>query len=339
MQRQEVRSMGFQGKDTMIKVQKPIEKVYFTITNICNNKCSYCFQEKEKRGEDIALSEFGDILEILKSIPIKRLILTGGEASLHPDFGKILNLLDDCPFEMDLFTNGILSETAIAQINQSSVKRVYISLDGSDSHSNHSRGRATISVVEQSIEALNKEIVIMNTLHAQNYQNVSSFLSYCSHFGNVTKVNFNPIKILHESYSDLALTKNMLDEVNRKIAVFTVSSSLKVRSYYNCYSDVVMNCNAGENSIAIDINGDVSGCIFGSSVDRDVFVIGNLWEENLKDMWEDRKRWTMFDKTSDESCSRCSNVNQCTHICSMEHYFVKKSENEGAYLCAMRGTV
>lgn len=317
-------------------MQKYIEKVYLMITNVCNNKCSYCFQEKKKTIEHIELSSFIDIINKLQKIHIKRLTLSGGEASLHPEFEKILNQLDNYDFEIDLFTNSILDRNTIEQINNSSINKVYISLDGSNDKYNYSRGKATIKTVEKCINSLNKEIVIMNTLNATNYMDVGNFLEYCSGFDNVIKVNFNPIKILHESYSELALTKNMLNDANKEICNFINNNKLKARSYYNCYSDVVMNCSAAKNSIAIDTNGDVSGCIFGSSVDKDIFIVGNIFKENLEDMWKDNNRWKIFDNVSDEQCSQCKNVNKCTHICSIENYLVRKSSNKYEYLCIMR---
>ena len=271
----------------------------------------------------------------LDDIKVNKVILSGGEASLHPQFDTILSILKKYKFTIGLFTNGLLSDEVIKLINESNISSIYLSLDGTNDNYNRSRGRAKVYIIEENLRKIKKKIIIMNTLNSQNYLNVEQFIEYCNRQNKIQKINFNPIKILHNSYQNMELTKEMLCFVNKKINEKKEMCNMRMRSYYNLQDEIVMKCTAGISSMAIDSNGDVSGCIFGTSVCEAKYVMGNIFKEKIMDIWKDKQRWSVFFETSDSVCESCCNFGKkCTGLCCIEKYIVEN--RMGNYLCGMR---
>ena len=192
------------GYDNMDRV---IEKVFINITNRCNNQCSYCFQDNSGSKKDMPVELLEKIFLELDDIKVNKVILSGGEASLHPQFDTILSILKKYKFTIGLFTNGLLSDEVIKLINESNISSIYLSLDGTNDNYNRSRGRAKVYIIEENLRKIKKKIIIMNTLNSQNYLNVEQFIEYCNRQNKIQKINFNPIKILHNSYQNMELTK------------------------------------------------------------------------------------------------------------------------------------
>ena len=54
------------------------------LTNLCNLKCTFCFQERKKRPDRMYTDDW---LNVLNQIPKNsRITLTGGEPTLYKDF-------------------------------------------------------------------------------------------------------------------------------------------------------------------------------------------------------------------------------------------------------------
>lgn len=69
----------------------------------CNLSCHYCFNKE--LNEEINIYNVFDKLESRKKV-IKNIILSGGEASLHPYFSLILEFLVHRGFKIGIHTNG-----------------------------------------------------------------------------------------------------------------------------------------------------------------------------------------------------------------------------------------
>lgn len=95
------------------------------LTKYCNLNCPYCFANSMISEEDkkyIDLNTFKKILDWIEKSPNeKRIGLIGGEPTLHPEFIKILNILnnfcEETGKESILFTNGINLEKFISYIS------------------------------------------------------------------------------------------------------------------------------------------------------------------------------------------------------------------------------
>ena len=177
----------------------------------------------------------------------------------------------------------------------------------------------------------------MNTLNSNNYDDTLDFLNYCSSFKNVEKINFNPIKILHKSYENLRLTKEMVVYVNNVISEFSKTNPLKVRSYYSFHTEKIMNCCAGITSLSINYNGAVAGCIFGASMDDSDFIVGNIMKSDIEDLWNERSNWGKVFIENANECRNCGFFGKrCTGLCKIELKITSQNEAEYSYLCRLQ---
>jgi len=87
-------------------------------SNICNNKCYYCFAEKQKDGRLMKFDDALKIIDKLSSIGVKGLILSGGgEPTLHPNIIGIINYASTKGLRVGLITNAVkLSQDLMREI-------------------------------------------------------------------------------------------------------------------------------------------------------------------------------------------------------------------------------
>ena len=82
--------------------------IEFSLTNICNYKCSYCYQLKDKKNSlDIedCLNFFKKIRKIYPDENIK-ILLMGGETLYYKDIDILLDTLYNMNIKVDITTNG-----------------------------------------------------------------------------------------------------------------------------------------------------------------------------------------------------------------------------------------
>ena len=88
----------------------------FVITNLCNLKCTFCFQERKKRSDRMSTQDW---LNVVEQIPRNsRITLTGGEPLVFENFDKIFVRANENN-ETNIVTNGLLLD------NQKIEKLIY----------------------------------------------------------------------------------------------------------------------------------------------------------------------------------------------------------------------
>ncbi len=108
-------------------------KVIFELTNLCNFSCVHCFRTESKRGTFLPLELVGNVLDgIVRYRSVDLVALTGGEPTLHPRFGDLLDLIVDRGHPFAMVTNGWDLERSFAPILRlrDSVANLTFSLDG-----------------------------------------------------------------------------------------------------------------------------------------------------------------------------------------------------------------
>lgn len=93
---------------------------YFNITYRCNSNCIFCAANHPlwQDESEMSLEEFKSRLNENHVGENDRVIVNGGEPTIHRDFWKILDLIDETGATIDLFTNGMLFS------NEDTAKRI-----------------------------------------------------------------------------------------------------------------------------------------------------------------------------------------------------------------------
>lgn len=82
-----------------------------SLSNICNSKCPYCFAGTMgiDKNSFIKLEDFEKVLDFALANNDRHIILLGGEPTLHPEFKRIIEMIDEkfCGnYSLSLLTNG-----------------------------------------------------------------------------------------------------------------------------------------------------------------------------------------------------------------------------------------
>lgn len=138
------------------------------ITDRCNLSCKHCYQGESKTN-DLELSKFDRVVNEFEEMGGLRLIVSGGEPLLHPQFGEINQLMRERAFRSILLTNGILIDEDFASNNN--FNEVQVSLDGTEEGHDYLRGRGSFVKTTEALKLLQEKdipISIASMVHAKN---------------------------------------------------------------------------------------------------------------------------------------------------------------------------
>ena len=100
----------------------------FVLTNLCNLKCTFCFQERKKRNDRMITEDW---LKVINQIPKNsQITLTGGEPFVYKDFDLIFSKANELS-ETNIITNGLLLSNQKMEnlIDQKNFKVLAVSID------------------------------------------------------------------------------------------------------------------------------------------------------------------------------------------------------------------
>jgi len=102
----------------------------FNITYRCNLDCSFCATAglAERFAHPMGLDLFAGALQWLKNRGIRKIALSGGEPTLHPDIGKILGLVKQNGFVCSINTNCTFEPALAGTLDERTVSFVQIHL-------------------------------------------------------------------------------------------------------------------------------------------------------------------------------------------------------------------
>lgn len=138
------------------------------ITDICNLKCKHCYLGAP-RNKSLRLKAIKKIFEEFEKLQGLRLLVSGGEPLLHPEFWKINRLLPKYKFRKILLTNGMfLNKKNVSKLN---FDEVQVSLDGLKTGHEFLRGQNTFFKALKAIKVLKKagrDVSISTMVHSKN---------------------------------------------------------------------------------------------------------------------------------------------------------------------------
>ena len=100
----------------------------FVLTNLCNLRCTFCFQERKKRADRMYTSDW---MNVISQIPANsRITLTGGEPLVYKDFKEIFVRANQIG-ETNIVTNGLLldNENINLLLKEKNFKVLGVSID------------------------------------------------------------------------------------------------------------------------------------------------------------------------------------------------------------------
>ena len=122
------------------RLGRPLRDLRVSVTDRCNFRCRYCMPREEfGKGHDflpkteiLTYEEIRNFVKACKPLGLRKVRITGGEPLLRQDIHHLVRKLSSMEMEVALTTNGSLLENNAANLAESGLSRVTISLDAID---------------------------------------------------------------------------------------------------------------------------------------------------------------------------------------------------------------
>ncbi len=310
-------------------------KIDVALTYGCNNQCPHCYNEVSRLAmPSLPLEHWYQVFDQIRSLGIPHVILTGGEATLHPDFVEIVRYADSLGMVIGLNSNGrylghkpFMQKVASAGLNHvqvtlgSHLPEVHNAMMGAESF--HQTVKGIRTAIESGVHAITN-----TTLMRSNAGQVEELVDYLYELGIRTFAmngmiysggGFDHPNALHPEELPAIIThvRELAEERGMKFLWYTPTEYCRL-------SPVALGvgskkCNAGEYSICIEPNGDVLPCQ-SYYVDAGNFLNDpweNIWQSELFVSFRDREEMPQTYGLP-EKCWQCPDLLVCGSGCRIE---------------------
>jgi radical SAM protein with 4Fe4S-binding SPASM domain len=153
--------------------QSPLPSLRYLLLHVterCNLSCSHCYQgDPGASTDELDISVIAGLIDEFESMQGLRLMVSGGEPLLHPDFWEINRLVAERDIRSILLTNGTRIDAATAA--RLAFNEIQVSIDGIGPTHDQLRGPGTFDQAVRSLRdlrAARKEVSIATMIHAGN---------------------------------------------------------------------------------------------------------------------------------------------------------------------------
>jgi radical SAM protein with 4Fe4S-binding SPASM domain len=266
------------------------------ITNKCNLACRHCYlgasvnTHIEPRLFEKTVSQFEDMGGL-------KLMVSGGEPLLHPEFWKLMDALTSCELRIVLLSNGTLIDKKAARKLSSFVHEVQVSIDGIGSH-DLLRGKGSYDKAMRGISNLKSfdiPVSIATMIHRYN----------AGEFEEMAKL-FSLLEVVSWNVDVPCVAGNLKENMDYILDARDAAMFLKY-GFGAGGHESSGDYTCGSHLCAVTPDGRVSKCgFFEDEPAGDVNDLGSAWGEICK-----KYLWTL-DKLD---CHDCRLVRECRGGC------------------------
>lgn len=277
----------------------------------CNCKCLMCnIWKGEKKSEKLNIDEVKNLCKELKRLGTKWVIMSGGEALMHPEFFTLCKYLRDSGLLISVLSTGLLlKENARELVN--STDEVIVSLDGTeDVHNSIRRVKDAHKRLSEGVNSIKEispkyPISARSVIQRANYKYWSDIIDSAKEIG-LDKISFLPADVSSAAFNrsepwskeqtekvildkeQLPELKNIIenliaiykDDIDNGFVVETPKNLMRIHDYYAAHYGLnefpKVFCNAPWVSAVVESDGAIKPCFFHP-------VIGNIREGLLTD--------------------------------------------------------
>lgn len=284
-----------------------MEHFEMCITSKCNLQCKHCYQHFEKNKYEIDKETIIKLINYALNEGAQKIVLSGGEATLHPDYYDILNYLNDLNVEVGLVTNATMIKPELLT-NLSTDKFMFvISVDGNKDHYDQRRGKGSYDMAMTNLRKLKNmgfKTKANVTIDINNYVDIPEILENSL---------FDEFSFMPVGYAGAAAKNNM--------TTFDKNFEEVVEYIYSISNDKCLQkkCKLYPKSLSIKYNGDIFPCSLAR--DYGLLKMGNIYEKAIEDIcndFENTKQYKeVLDAASKKNISKCNgcSVKNCYRGC------------------------
>ncbi|MBI2342649.1 MAG: radical SAM protein [Deltaproteobacteria bacterium] len=315
--------------------------VALEVTLRCNMRCLHCGSSATNRSREneLSLEEWKNIIDQLVKMGSEFITLSGGEPFVWPHWRELSAHISKKGAALSIISNGYnISADDVKFLKENKMWNVGLSLDGAKKTHDHIRQmNGSFDRVVKSISLFKEagiKVGVSTSVNKLNFNELDEIKNIVDNLG----VDIWQIQVVNsfgragDNKGSLAITqkqhKELVDYIY-KCQQERKAGKLKVRpmpadSIGYCHTAAIDvwedcewgGCNAGRYVLGIQSDGSVSGCL---SLQHKNFIVGNVRERKLKDIWDDDNSFYYSRKfTVDKlcgSCAGCSAGSQCKSGC------------------------
>lgn len=207
-----------------------ISSIYIEITNICNLNCATCYNRSGLNHSRVELSpdDLRRIIQFFLPMGLSRVLLSGGEPTLHSRFEEVLALCGEYPgLSFGMTSNGTANHGALLRfLTNFDNTDLQISLDGSREEINVlTRGPGNFAKSLTLIKALHSAGIASNRLRlkavlsGRNLADIEDYFAFAVHNGFTPEFAFaHRSGNARENWDSFALDGFQKQDAIRRIA-------------------------------------------------------------------------------------------------------------------------
>ena len=334
--------------DSLEKVHVPFV-VMFELTYSCNEKCVHCFNpgaarndnEKSTRNQrdEINIGHYETLLNDLHKMGVVKIILTGGDPFVKKDIWKLIEMIYERDFALDIYTNGLGLLGRVDKLAKFYPRSVGLSVYSADGHIHDSITRVKGSLKKTLLvadEFADNGIPIYFKCPIMNHNATSYYtiVELAKIYGATPQIDITltdsvdgDTAISEQLQVDGELLEIILRDPNIPIYVGKEAPNygVQVRDRNQAF------CGAGTALMNITPEGDVTPCNSFPT------QFGNLKDKSFFDIWNESKALKNWQKTiiaDYEECGthdRCGYCNRCPGQSFIEHGTPLKASTANCY--------
>lgn len=303
--------------------QSPIPSLRYLelqITKRCNLRCRHCFTG-ECLNLDLSFEKISKVLREFEAIQGLRVLVTGGEPLLHPEFERINQMLPEFALRKILFTNGLnLTEEWLKKLN---FHEIQISLDGMKTGHESLRGRGTFEKTLSSVKkALSHgfDVSIATVIHRKNL----------NEFEELKKL-IDSLGVRDWTVDALTLTGNLVFNKDFWVEPEIAGKYMKKYGFSKEEHPRAEGYGCGAHLLAVLATGNAAFCSFFEQS-----PIGSI-DEGLEILWKKKKHVLL----KDLECSKknCPFIYQCLGGCRYRAILTSgKEDSIDLFKCSQMST-
>ncbi len=315
--------ISMQGTRRIKTPSSPIPSLRYLLLNItkkCNLACRHCYlgvsvnTHMEPSTFEKAVSQFEDMGGL-------KLMISGGEPLLHPEFWKLMEFLISCELRIVLLSNGTLIDEKTALRLSGYVHEVQVSIDGISSH-DLLRGKGSYDKAMRGISNLkNFDIPVSIATMIHRYNAVE--------FEEMQKL-FSDLEVVSWNVDVPCVAGNLKENMDSVLDARDAAMFLKY-GFGAGGHESSGDYTCGSHLCAVSPDGKVNKCgFFEDEPVGDVNDLRSAWVEICKNYL-----WTL-DKLD---CHACRLVRECRGGCRFRARLYKGIFAPDPVLCHANGII
>jgi MoaA/NifB/PqqE/SkfB family radical SAM enzyme len=253
----------------MINSKEVFEEVFYHITMDCNLRCGHCYVGKHlQKNQHFDTDQIINDLSSFKEKGTKKIVLLGGEPTIHPEFMKIFtNTLKIGFVQVVVDTNGQIAFPIPDKYLD--IIKIRFSFEGHNSDTNDRiRGNGTFNNSLDNLKIFydqNVNCEITCTINQYNFKELSKFIDFFTNLG-IKNFNFHFLSLTGTAQNNqhLLLRPEEVLEVQELLQTLSEKNNILMR-----YPNLIVH----EDNIPSEINRGLH-CLIGSHKRLLVFPYG-----------------------------------------------------------------